>query len=88
MPRKTRKATFSLHEDVLVDIDEAVAKGAAPSKNAFVEQALVRELKEMRRLARRAQYQQAAQDPLFMKDVNEVETAFESADAETVRRIG
>ena len=88
MPSRTKKATFSLHEDVLAHVDQAVANGAAPSKNAFVEQALIRELKELRRLARRAQCQQAAQDPLFLKDANEAETAFASADAETARRMG
>ena len=88
MPTKTRKATFSLHEEVLSELDAAVSQGAAPSKNAFVEQALIRELKELRRRVRQAQYEEAARDPLFLKDIEEVEIAFRSADAETARRIG
>lgn len=88
MATKTKKATFSLHEDVLEALDEAVSEGAAPSKNAFVERALVKELKELRRKARRAQWEQAAGDSLFLKDLEEVEDAFGSADAETARGIG
>lgn len=88
MPNKTRKATFSLHEDVLAGVDEAMAQGAAPSKNALVERALVKELKELRRQALRALYEEAARDPLFLKDIDDVQSAFESADAETARRIG
>ena len=85
---RTRKATFSLREDVLAGVDEAVARGCAPSKNAFVGQALVKQLEESRREQRRRRWEEAARDPLFLKDVAEVEAAFESADAETARRIG
>lgn len=88
MPSKAKKATFSLRREVLTAVDEAVAQGSAPSKNAFVERALVRELSELRRQARQARWQEAARDPLFLKDVAEVEAAFTSADAETAREIG
>ena len=87
MPGKAKKVTFSLHEDVMQAIDEAVARGAAPSKNALVERALVRELKELRREARRALWDEAARDPLFLRDLAEVEDDFRSADAETARMI-
>jgi hypothetical protein len=43
MPKKTRKATFNLHTDVLAELDEVMAQGRAPSKNALVEQALLKE---------------------------------------------
>ena len=39
--RKTRKATFSLDSGVLAAMDEAMARGMAPSKNALVQQALL-----------------------------------------------
>ncbi|MBI2863394.1 MAG: CopG family transcriptional regulator [Chloroflexi bacterium] len=87
MPSRTKKATFNLHEEVLTAIDEAVSRGAAPSKNAFVERALTKELEELQRLERKALWEQAARDPLFLKDVEEIEQAFMSADAETARRI-
>ncbi len=88
MPTRAKKATFSLREDVLAAVDEAVARGNAPSKNAFVERALVKELQELRRQQRRRRWEQAAQDPLLLRDIADVELAFESADAETARRIG
>ena len=39
MRRKARKATFSLDAGVLATLDEVMARGMAPSKNALVEQA-------------------------------------------------
>ena len=88
MREKTKKATFSLHTDVLAALDEIMAQGMAPSKNALVEQALLKELKELRRQARKALWEEATTDPLFVKDIKEVEVDFQYADAETARRIG
>ncbi len=88
MPEKTKKATFSLHPDVLAALDEATARGAAPSKNALVERALVKELKELRRQARQARWLEGASDPSLLKDVSEIEATFRSAGAETAGRIG
>ncbi len=84
---KTKKATFNLHTAVLAALDEAMAQGMAPSKNALVEQALLNEMKELRRQARKALWQQAAQDPLFLRDLQEVETDFRHADAESAGGI-
>jgi predicted transcriptional regulator len=88
MSAKTKKATFNLHTEVLNALDEAMAQGVASSKNALVEQALLKELKELRRQARKAQWQEAANDPLFLKDIADVEADFRYADAETARSIG
>jgi metal-responsive CopG/Arc/MetJ family transcriptional regulator len=88
MPGKTRKATFNLHTDVLAELDEVMAQGRAPSKNALVEQALVKELKELRRQERQRLWQEAAKDTLFLKDIEDIETVFSNADAETAQRIG
>ena len=88
MRGRTKKATFNLHIDVLAALDEVMARGIAPSKNAFVEQALIKEVKELRRQERKALWQEAAKDPLFLKDIEEVEAAFRTADAETAERIG
>lgn len=87
MREKTKKATFNLHPTVLAALDQAVTQGMASSKNVLVEQALLRELKELRRQRRKAQWEEAARDPLFLKDIEEIETAFMSADAETARGI-
>ena len=88
MRGKTKKATFSLHPDVLAALDEATARGAAPSKNALVERALVKELKELRRQARQAEWREGASDPLLLRDVSEIEAVFRAADAETAGRMG
>lgn len=88
MRGKTKKATFNLHTDVLAALDEVMAQGIVPSKNALVEQALLRELKELRRRARQEMWQEGAKDTLLLKDMEDVEAAFRTADAETARRIG
>ena len=87
MREKTKKATFSLHADVLAALDEAMSKGIALSKNALVEQALLKELKELKRQARKKLIQQAASDPLFLKDLADVERDFQYADAEVARDL-
>ena len=87
MSEKTKKATFNLHPDVPAALDEAMAKGVASSKNVLVERALVRELKELRRQARQARWEEGAKDPVLLKDISEVDVAFQSADIETAGRI-
>ncbi|MCD6567131.1 MAG: hypothetical protein J7K94_00040 [Dehalococcoidia bacterium] len=83
MSGKTKKATFNLPSDVLAELNKAMVEGAAPSKNALVERALVKELDELRRRARKARWEEGARDPLLLKDISEIEVAFRSADAET-----
>jgi hypothetical protein len=85
MREKTKKATFNLHTDVLSALDEIMAQGIVPSKNALVEQALLKELKELRR--RQSLWQEAVEDPLFLKDISEIEEDFKYADAETAGSI-
>jgi metal-responsive CopG/Arc/MetJ family transcriptional regulator len=88
MSEETKKATFNLHTDVLAAIDEMMERRMAPSKNALVERALRKELNELRRQARQAAWQEGAKDVLLLKDIEDVEAAFRTADAETARRIG
>jgi Arc/MetJ-type ribon-helix-helix transcriptional regulator len=83
MSIKTKKATFNLSPEILAKLDKAMSEGAAPSKNAFVERALDKELKELARQARRVQWEKAAKDPAFIKDISEVESDFTFADGET-----
>lgn len=85
MGGKSKKATFSLHEDVLTALSEVVARGAAPSKNALVDRALRRELKELQRQLVAASWRAAAEDPLLLRDLGEIDEAFMDADAETAR---
>jgi hypothetical protein len=88
MREKTKKATFNLHADVLIALDEMMAHGIAPSKNALVERALTKELNELRKRVRKELWQTAARDALLLKDIEEVEAEFQAADSETARRIG
>lgn len=88
MRGKTKKATFNLHTDVLAALDEIMALGIVPSKNALVEQALLKELKELRRQTRQRLWQEGAKDALLIKDIEDVGNAFQIADDETAQRIG
>ena len=85
MKGKTKKATFNLHADLLAELDEIMVQGVASSKNALVEQALRKELDEIKRQARKKLWQEAAKDPLFLKDIAVVEYDFRAADSETIR---
>ena len=71
---------------VLQALYEAVAAGAAPSKNALVKQALRARLTELRHEMEQRRWQEAASDPVFMKDLADVEREFEGADAEAARQ--
>ena len=85
MATRLKKATFSLSQSLLAAIDRAIAEGVAPSKNQLVERALDRELREWRRQERRRLWQDAMEDPLFLKDIRDIEEAFRTADAESLR---
>lgn len=87
MRGRTKKATFNLHTDVLDALDEIMALGIVPSKNALVEQALIKEVKDLRRQERKALWQEAVNDPLFLRDIEKVEDDFQYSDAETVGRM-
>ncbi|MDD4230906.1 MAG: hypothetical protein WCS64_05050 [Dehalococcoidales bacterium] len=87
MSNKTKKATFNLHPNVLIDLENAMAEGAATSKNALVERALIKELEEIKRKKRQGQWQQAARDSLFLNDIAEIEADFREPDAETAERL-
>ena len=81
-----RKATFNLPEDLLTSLDLAVQQGVAPSKNAFVELAIFKELESVRRAERARLWEEASNDPSFLRDLEELATAFELADAESFER--
>jgi hypothetical protein len=83
----TKKATFILKPGTLDALDRAVAGGAAPSKNAFVERALKQALDALAREERKARWEAGARDPLLLRDLAEAAAAFYDADAETARRI-
>jgi hypothetical protein len=88
MREKTKKATFNLHPDVLAELDRVAIQGIVPSKNALVEQAIIKELKELNRLARKKRWQEGAKDPALLRDISDVADAFRYADQETEERTG
>jgi hypothetical protein len=73
MAARTTKATFNIRIDVLAALDEAVSHGAAPSKNALVERALVKEIDRLRRQARAQAWEEASRDPAFLRDLGDLE---------------
>ena len=87
MATARRKATFSLRDDTLAALDEAVKRGDAASKNELVERAIVKEIRELGREAERSAWEDAMQDALFLRDLQDLEAAFRSADAETAGEI-
>lgn len=84
---RTRKATFNLSEELLAELSQAVDAGAARSKNAFVEEAITKELRVVRDQWLAQRWAEAARDPLFKRDIKEVERDFADADAESAREI-
>jgi Arc/MetJ-type ribon-helix-helix transcriptional regulator len=83
----TVKVTFSLPADLVRRARELVAGGHFPSQNALVRAALERELREARENQLRAEYEEAARDPLFLRDIEEAMRDFAAVDSETARMI-
>lgn len=74
---RPRKTGWQVRSSVAEAVREAVEAGAADSQNAFVERALVRELRELRRQRVYDAYAEAASDPAFREDMEGVTGAFE-----------
>ena len=62
-----QKTGYQIRRSVVLAVREAVREGAAESQNSFVERALTRELRELRKAKLSAAYTEAARDPLFME---------------------
>ena len=76
---RPRKTGWQVRSSVAEAVRQAVQAGAADSQNAFVERALVRELRELRRQRVYHSYAEAASDPAFREDMAHVTRAFEPA---------
>jgi len=83
MKKSKRKATFTLSSRLLAALDEVVAARAAPSRNALVERALVREINSIRRQARRTRWEEGSRDELLLRDIGALAASFRSADADS-----
>ncbi|MFN2384117.1 MAG: hypothetical protein ABR559_07630 [Gemmatimonadota bacterium] len=82
-PRK--KPGYQLPEALVLAVKEAVERGAAESQNAFVERALVRELRETRRRHLESAYAEAAADPEFLEDMRSIIEAYDCAAGDGLR---
>lgn len=81
-----RKTGWQVRQSVAAAVKEAVEAGAAESQNAFVERALVRELREIRRQRVYDAYAQAAADPVFMDEMRSITAAFETTTGDGLAR--
>lgn len=77
-----RKVTLRLHDTVAAAIKELVAIGEAPSADAFVEEAIIAQLRERRKQRVFASYVAAAADPVFMAEMDETTRAFDGTVAD------
>jgi hypothetical protein len=73
-----RKTGWQVRCSVADAVRRAVEEGAAESQNAFVERALVRELRELRRRRVYDAYAAAAADPAYRLEIEGVGEAFET----------
>jgi len=74
-----QKTGYQVRRSVVMAVRDAVREGAAESQNAFVERALIRELKELRRSRVYDAYAEAARDPLFLEDMHSTTAAYDRA---------
>jgi hypothetical protein len=77
---RPKKVGWQVRQSVADAVREAVADGWAESQNAFVEDALLRRLKALRRSRIYSAYEEAAQDPVFMEDMRSTSEAFSGAE--------
>ena len=73
------KTSISIRADVLAAAREIVQAGEAENLSAFVEVALEEKMKRTKRAALYSAYAAAANDPSFLRDMNVVSGAFDSA---------
>jgi phage gp16-like protein len=72
-----RKVSYQIRSSVADGIRTAVETGAAASVNAFVEDAIVERLKQLRRDRLYAAYEEAANDPEYVTEMAELDRDFD-----------
>ena len=85
MSIQTVRTTLALPADLLAAVDQAVQAGQARSRNAFVAQALQRELAAQQRAAIDAAFAAMADDPTYHMEVHALTDAFAQADWEALQ---
>lgn len=82
------KATYQLSRETVERVRTAVAAGHASSLSEFVELALSERLERLRRESIRDQIAAAGRDPLYVADVREVTTAYETSIEDGLEDLG
>ena len=78
-PDPPRKMGYQIRSSVARAVREAVREGAAESQNAFVERALINELKALRRDRVYQAYAEARADPAFRAEQIDATTDWDTA---------
>ena len=74
-----RKLSIRMHQTVADAIRALVDAGEVPSTDAFIEDAVIAQLRERRRQRVYAAYEEAASDPVFMAEHEEMNRALDAA---------
>lgn len=77
-----RKVTLRMHETIATAVRELVESGEAASADAFIEEAVIAQLRERRKARVYAAYAEAAADPVFMAEMEETNRVFEDTVAD------
>jgi Arc/MetJ-type ribon-helix-helix transcriptional regulator len=77
--------TLALPSDLLAALDRMVREGRAPSRDRLIENALRRELAQLRRSALDAEFRYMADDAGYLRDVHQILGEFARADWESLR---
>ena len=67
--QRTVKKSFTLHEDVVEAVEALVRDGNAENLSAFVEAAIVEQVRRLQRAKRYAAYDRASDDSVFMAEM-------------------
>lgn len=81
---KTR-TTVSLPTDLLVGVDDAVRRGLAASRSAFLANAVRRELERKHREAIDREFESMATDPAYQSEAREITDEYQIADWEALK---
>jgi Arc/MetJ-type ribon-helix-helix transcriptional regulator len=80
----TEPTTVALPSDLLAAVDKVVQEGRARSRDELVENALRRQLAELRRSALDAEFRHMTDDVEYQRDVHQILGEFGQADWETL----
>ena len=85
MGSKQKNVTFSLPEEIIEKLRSYVEEDYIQSLNAGVREAIEQYTTKLDRMKFKKAMEQAAQDPLFIQDIENTMKAFEKIDYEITR---